>query len=156
MIDRLDYLNDGDPNTTTDLGITGLWLMPVTESPSYHGYDVIDYRKIEEDYGTNADFQKLVEEAHKRGIAVIVDMVMNHTSNYNPWFQEAAFPGSNTENWYIWSPTKPDYKSPWGSEVWYQPEDFALESLRAYHTLTDYYYDRRSSFAESRLSAPTA
>src|SRR4051812_40049316 len=56
LIDKLDYLNDGDPTTTTDLGVTGIWLMPVMESPSYHGYDVTNYRKIEQDYGTNQDF----------------------------------------------------------------------------------------------------
>ena len=55
----IDYLNDGNPATTTDLGIGGIWLMPVFESPSYHGYDVVDYRKIEQDYGTSADFKAL-------------------------------------------------------------------------------------------------
>ena len=54
LIDRLDYLNDGDPATTDDLGVTALWLMPICESPSYHGYDVTDYYAIEPDYGTSA------------------------------------------------------------------------------------------------------
>ena len=53
LIDRLDYLNDGDPTTTDDLGVTGIWLMPVTEGLSYHGYDVTDYRSIDADYGTD-------------------------------------------------------------------------------------------------------
>jgi alpha-amylase len=140
LIDKLDYLNDGDPSTTSDLGITGLWLMPVTESPSYHGYDVVDYRQIEHDYGSNADFQELVSEAHKRGIVVIVDMVMNHTSNQNPWFVQAAYPGTRYENWYIWSPTDPGYLSPWDSQVWQKSPPLTFESMRAYHALTDYYY----------------
>ena len=80
LIDRLDYLNDGDPSTNSDLGITGLWLMPVSESPSYHGYDVSDYYTIAHDYGSNDDFKRLMAEAHQRGIVVIVDLVMNHTS----------------------------------------------------------------------------
>jgi glycosidase/outer membrane protein assembly factor BamB len=140
LIGRLDYLNDGDPATTDDLGVTGLWLMPITQSPSYHGYDVTDYRTIEEDYGANQDFQLLVEEAHQRGMAVIVDMVMNHTSNQHPWFQQAAYPGAPTENWYIWSSTRPDYLSPWGTPVWHQPPAGNLEAPRAYHNMKDYYY----------------
>ena len=140
LIEKLDYLNDGNPDTSEDLGITGIWLMPVAQSPSYHGYDVSDYYQIESDYGTNADFQKLVSEAHERGIAVIVDMVLNHTSTAHPWFRQAAFPGSETANWYIWSDQPGDYQSPWGSEVWHQPGGGNLENLRMYHTLHDYYY----------------
>jgi glycosidase len=80
LTSRLDQLNDGDPATTDDLGVTGLWLMPVAESPSYHGYDVTDYRTVERDYGTADDFRALIAAAHERGIAVIVDLVINHTS----------------------------------------------------------------------------
>ncbi|MEZ4519401.1 MAG: alpha-amylase family glycosyl hydrolase, partial [Chloroflexota bacterium] len=120
LIDRLDYLNDGDPATTDDLGVTGIWLMPIAQSPSYHGYDVTDYFTIEEDYGTNEDFQRLLEEAHKRGIAVIVDLVMNHTSSEHPWFLDARRPGSPHESWYIWD-TMPDFWfNPWGGVAWHQ------------------------------------
>ena len=70
ITEMLDYLNDGDPSTSDDLGITGIWLMPITESPSYHGYDVVDYYSVDKDYGTREDFLRLVEEAHKRGIQV--------------------------------------------------------------------------------------
>jgi alpha-amylase len=103
LIQKLDYLNDGDPITTDDLGITGIWLMPVTQSPSYHGYDVVDYYQIDDEYGTNADFLRLMEESHARGIHVIVDLVINHTSNQHPWFQEALDPTSERRDWYIWS-----------------------------------------------------
>ena len=89
LIERLDYLNDGDPTTNTDLGVTALWLMPIAQSPSYHGYDVIDYLTVEEDYGSNEDFKQLIDAAHERGIKVIIDMVLNHTSTRHPWFIES-------------------------------------------------------------------
>ncbi|MDD5185732.1 MAG: alpha-amylase family glycosyl hydrolase [Paludibacter sp.] len=105
---KLDYLNDGDSTTHTDLGITGIWLMPIMQSPSYHGYDVTDYRTVESDYGTNADFQTFIQAAHQRGIKVIIDLVMNHTSDQNQWFAQSA--GSTTSpyrNWYRWSTNNP-------------------------------------------------
>lgn len=122
LIDRLDYLNDGDPATTADLGIGGLWLMPVTESPSYHGYDVVDYRTIERDYGTNEDFQRLLKACHDRGIKVIIDLVMNHTSSRHPAFIASADPQSPMRDWYIWSETDPGYKGPWNQRVWHRHE----------------------------------
>ncbi|MEZ4666989.1 MAG: alpha-amylase family glycosyl hydrolase [Anaerolineae bacterium] len=117
VINKLDYLNDGDPETVDDLGITGIWLMPIMESPSYHGYDVTDYMTVEEDYGTNEDFKALVAEAHKRGIAVIVDMVLNHTSSQHPWFVDAQIPNSVHDTWYIWNDTDPKQIGPWGQRV---------------------------------------
>jgi len=119
LVSELDYLNDGDPTTDTDLGITGIWLMPVAESPSYHGYDVVDYRTVEQDYGTNDDLRQFIAAAHERGIAVIVDLVMNHTSNQHPWFVDAQTPGSEYESWYVWRTERPTWRSPWGSEVWH-------------------------------------
>ncbi len=115
---KLDYLNDGNPGTTTDLGITGIWLMPVFESPSYHGYDVIDYRKIEKDYGTNADFVTFLAAAHKRGIKVILDLVLNHSSNRNPWFIASAKKDPTYADWYTWSDTNPSYMGPENQVVW--------------------------------------
>jgi len=119
LIERLDYLNDGDPATSDDLGVTALWLMPIMESPSYHGYDVVDYDKVDRDYGTNADFQRLVAEAHARGMRVIVDLVLNHTSSQNPWFGASLSRGSPYRSWYIWSDTDPGYAGPWGTQVWH-------------------------------------
>lgn len=105
---KLDYLNDGDSTTNTDLGVNALWLMPIMKSPSYHGYDVTDYRTVNSEYGTNEDFAILIQEAHKRGIKVIIDLVMNHTSKQNPWFiQSAASSTSPYRNWYRWSATNP-------------------------------------------------
>jgi alpha-amylase len=115
LISKLDYLNDGDPSTTTDLGIEGIWLMPVFESPSYHGYDTVDYETIERDYGTNADFKQLLDAAHARGIRVIVDFVVNHTSSEHPWFIESASsPASPKRDWYVWSPNSQGWNQPWG------------------------------------------
>ncbi len=123
LIESLDYLNDGDPSTTTDLGVTGIWLMPITESPSYHGYDVVDYYAVDEEYGTNEDFQRLVSEAHKRGIRLIMDLVINHTSTENPWFQKSNDGDPEYRDWYLWADSAPAYLGPWGQEVWYKGKD---------------------------------
>lgn len=119
IIDKLDYLNDGNPNTTTDLGITGIWLMPIFPSPSYHGYDVTDYRAINPEYGTLEDFKRLLNAAHSRGIKVIIDFVGNHTSEQHPWFTASAA-GESKRNWYLWQETNPNYNGPWGQTVWHQ------------------------------------
>ena len=124
LIDKLDYLNDGDPATTTDLGVDAIWLMPVTESPSYHGYDVTDYQAIERDYGTANDFHDLMAAAHKRGIDVIVDLVINHTAIDHPWFEDAQTPGSAHDGWYVWSTgSKPPFAGPSGNAVWHRNGD---------------------------------
>ena len=120
LTDRLDHLNDGDPATTDDLGVTALWLMPVAESPSYHGYDVVDYRSIEADYGSNDDFRTLITEARQRGIEIIVDLVMNHSSVEHPWFIEGRTVGSARDDWYVWSDTRPPSSGPGGRPVWHQ------------------------------------
>ncbi len=120
LTERLDYLNDADPNTTDDLGITGIWLMPVFESPSYHGYDVTDYYAIEPDYGTMEDFEAFLDAAHERGIAVIVDMVINHSSSEHPFFQRSRDPDSIFADWYIWSHEDPGYPGPWGTQAWHE------------------------------------
>jgi len=107
---RLDYL--------AQLGVDAIWLTPIFQSPSYHGYDTTDYETIEKDFGTNADFQRFVGEAHKRNIKVILDFVMNHTSNQHPWFIESASsPNSPKRNWYIWSSSNPGWTQPWGGDT---------------------------------------
>lgn len=90
LIDNLDYLNDGDDSTTSDLGINGIWLMPIHQSPSYHKYDVTDYYSIDEDYGTLSDFEDLVEACDERGIWLQMDLVLNHTSTEHAWFKRAV------------------------------------------------------------------
>lgn len=123
LTERLDYLNDGDPATTDDLGVTGLWLMPVAESPSYHGYDVTDYLSVETDYGTAEDFLDFMAAAQERGIAVIVDLVLNHTSIDHPWFQDARTPGSEHDDWYLWSTTGVPFAGPGGQRLWHKDGD---------------------------------
>ncbi|HOC23255.1 MAG TPA: alpha-amylase family glycosyl hydrolase, partial [Anaerolineaceae bacterium] len=120
IIQQLDYLNDGDPNTTDDLGINAIWLMPIYPSPSYHGYDVTDYQDVNPDYGTLEDFQQLLEECHARGIRVIIDFVINHTSDKHPWFQAALDPTSPYHEYYVWSETKPQGLGPLGQESWFK------------------------------------
>ena len=90
VTDKLDYINDGDAATFTDLGCNEIWLMPVMTSPTYHKYDITDYYSIDASYGTMEDFESLVESAHARGINVIMDLVMNHTSTTHQWFLSAA------------------------------------------------------------------
>lgn len=93
---KLDYLKK--------LGIGGIWLMPINASPSYHGYDTTDYYAVNPDYGTLDDLKKLMEEAHKRDIKVIMDLVVNHSSNEHPWFKEAlSDPNSSYHNWYTFA-----------------------------------------------------
>jgi glycosidase len=119
---RLDYLNDGDPATTTDLGVEALWLMPIFASPSYHGYDTTDYRAINPDYGTLEDFQAFIAAAHARGIRVVVDLVINHTGADHPWFVESASsPASPKRDWYVWRADDPGWMQPWGGgPTWHE------------------------------------
>ena len=89
IVSKLDYLNDGDTTTTDDLGVDGIWLMPIMPSPSYHKYNVSDYKNIDPAYGTLDDFKKLVDESHKRNINVIIDLVLNHSSRQHEWYKNA-------------------------------------------------------------------
>lgn len=126
LIDKLDYLNDGDPNGGDDLGVDAIWLMPINASPSYHGYDVTDYQAVNPDYGTLETYDKLIEEAHKRGIRVITDFVLNHSSSQHPWFLDAkSGPDAAKRAWYSWRDTPPEgWKRPWdGASVWYKSGD---------------------------------
>ena len=89
IISKLDYLNDGDVSTTTDLGVDAVWFNPIYPSNTYHKYDIKDYKDIDPKFGTLEDFKQLVSEAHKRGIKIILDMVFNHTSSEHLWFLKA-------------------------------------------------------------------
>ena len=107
LTSKLDYLDQ--------LGIDGIWLMPIFESTSYHGYDTVDYEKIEADFGTNESFKRFLDEAHKRDIRVIIDFVMNHTSVEHPWFADSASSTTSPKrDWYVWSATNPGWRQPWG------------------------------------------
>mgnify|MGYP002852493857 CR=1 FL=1 len=124
IIAKLDYLNDGDDATTSDLGITGIWLLPIFPSPSYHGYDVDDYYDVNPDYGTMEDFERLLSECKKRGISVIIDMTCNHSSTYNEWFTASRNASDPHRTWYHWiNETTPGYNfgaKIWGHNLWNQ------------------------------------
>jgi alpha-amylase len=108
---KLDYLSS--------LGIKGIWLMPINPSPSYHGYDVADYYGINPDYGTMDDFKNFLKQAHQRGIRVIMDLVLNHTSSQNPWFVKSQDPTSKYRNWYIWSTQDPGKSDSTVAKYWH-------------------------------------
>ncbi|MEE0881628.1 MAG: alpha-amylase family glycosyl hydrolase, partial [Turicibacter sp.] len=96
ITENLDYL--------VDLGIKGIWLLPIHPSPSYHGYDVVDYYDVNPDYGTLEDFKNLISEAHNRGIKVVMDMVLNHASSEHPWFVDSKENvDSEYKDYFIWA-----------------------------------------------------
>lgn len=120
---KLDYLKE--------LGIEGIWLMPVNSSTSYHGYDVTDYMSLNGDYGTEEEFKNMLSEAHKRGIKVIMDFVINHTAYSHPWFQSALSDVHSPYRDYYRFVSKYDTDnyddfdmSPWGSDVWQSAGDY--------------------------------
>ena len=98
LLEKLDYI--------TELGVTCLWLLPFYPSPRRDdGYDIADYRNVHPEYGKARDFKRFVEEAHARGLRVVTELVINHTSDQHPWFQKArhAKPGSAARDFYVWS-----------------------------------------------------
>ena len=102
IINRMDYINDGDPNSGVSLGAEGIWLSPIFVSPSYHKYDVADYYQVDPKFGTNEDLEELINLCHERGVKIILDMVINHTSSQHPWFQafREAHRNGDTESEY--------------------------------------------------------
>jgi maltose alpha-D-glucosyltransferase/alpha-amylase len=105
VVQKLDYLQD--------LGVTALWLLPFYPSPLRDdGYDIADYTDVNPIYGTLADFKVLLDEAHRRGLRVLTELVLNHTSDQHPWFQRArrAPPGSPERDFYVWSDTGEEFK----------------------------------------------
>ena len=134
LTEKLDYINDGDPATDTDLGCNGIWLMPVMPSTTYHKYDVTDYCDIDPEYGTMDDFKNLIAACHERGINVIIDLVMNHTSSQHEWFKTAADYLKNL----------PEGAEPDASECPYVDYyNFSKEMQGGYSKLdgTDWYYE---------------
>ena len=105
LTEKLDYLQD--------LGITAVWLLPFYPSPlKDDGYDIADYTSVHPSYGTLPDFKAFLREAHRRGIRVISELVLNHTSDQHAWFQRArrARPGSPARNFYVWNDNSEKYK----------------------------------------------
>jgi maltose alpha-D-glucosyltransferase / alpha-amylase len=104
LTEKLDYLQD--------LGVTALWLLPFYPSPGRDdGYDISDYRHINPDFGTLQDFRRFMQEARRRKLRVIIELVINHTSDRHPWFERArrSKPTSDARNWYVWSDSEQKY-----------------------------------------------
>ncbi len=113
LTQSLDYLQE--------LGVRGLWLMPITRNADGdHGYATTDYRAIAPEYGTLADFDELLRQAHRRGIGVIMDYVINHSAAQHPMFADALQgPGHAFHDWYVWSEDAPQGWDIWGKNPWY-------------------------------------
>ena len=106
LIAKLDYI--------AELGVDTIWLLPFYPSPRRDdGYDIADYRNVHPDYGTLSDLRRFIQGAHARGMRVVTELVINHTSDQHPWFQRArrAKPGSNHRNYYVWSDTDKKYEN---------------------------------------------
>jgi glycosidase len=103
IINRFDYLNDGDINSGKDLGVQGIWLSPIFSSPSYHKYDAKDYYKIDWRFGDHNDLKELADLCESRNVKLILDLVLNHTSGQNDWFvqfKEARMKGDTSNKYY--------------------------------------------------------
>ena len=112
VINRMDYLNDGDPASGNSLGVEGIWLTPVFLSPSYHKYDVTDYYQIDPAFGTEEDLKELIALCHERDVKLILDLPLNHTGENNKWFQsfrKAQQAGDSSDpyfDFYTWVPSE--------------------------------------------------
>lgn len=108
IINRIDYLNDGDIENGLSLGVEGIWLTPIFESPSYHKYDVTDFYKVDPAFGTMEDLKELIDLCHARDMKIILDLPINHTSTENRWFKNFTAshllnnPGNAYYNFYSW------------------------------------------------------
>ena len=129
LISKLDYIQD--------LGVTAVWLLPFYPSPLRDdGYDIADYFDIHPAYGTLRDFKRFLREAHRRGLRVITELVLNHTSDQHPWFQRArrARPGSRWRNFYVWSDTPDRYREARIIFKDYEPANWTWDPVaRAYY-----------------------
>ena len=103
IIERFDYLNDGDINSENSLGVEGIWLSPIFTSPSYHKYDAKDYYKLDWRFGEEKDLVELIELCHSRNVKIILDLAINHTSTQHEWFikfKEARMSGDTSSEYY--------------------------------------------------------
>ena len=121
-----------------ELGVDAIWLMPMFESSTYHGYDVVDYYSVEQDYGTMEEFQELVDSCHENDIKIIIDFVVNHSSSYNEWFRDAlSNPESEYRDYYLIQDTEPENMS-----MWWQDEETGMYYYGHYDSIMpDFNYD---------------
>ncbi len=127
LIDHLDYLNDGRGASGHSLGVNALWLMPIQPSPSYHGYDVSDYFAVNPQFGDLALIKRFVAEAHRHGIRVIIDLVLNHASSQHPLFQQAISrdpaKAAAARPYFRFAELPEQLTGPWGNRVWHPIND---------------------------------
>jgi glycosidase len=127
LIEHLDYLNDGHGAAGSSLGINAVWLMPIQPSPSYHGYDVTDYFAVNPQYGDVDLMKRFVAEAHRRGIRVIIDLVLNHCSSQHPLFRDAVSGdparAGRARPQFRFAPVPEQLYGPWGERVWHPEND---------------------------------
>lgn len=121
LIEHLDYLNDGRGSAGHSLGIEAVWLMPIQPSPSYHGYDVTDYFAVNPSYGDLALMKRFVAEAHRRGIRVIIDLVLNHASAQHPLFVQALHEPADgaARHMFRFAPLPEQIVGPWDARAWH-------------------------------------
>ncbi len=121
LIEKLDYLNDGRGVAGKSLGVTALWLMPIHPSPSYHGYDVSDYFAVHPEFGDIALFKRFLAEAHRRGIRVIIDSVLNHASSQHPLFRQALEEQADgeTRKLFRFADVPVELFGPWDQRAWH-------------------------------------
>ena len=132
ILNRIDYLNDGDPDSGKSLGVEGLWLTPVFDSVSYHKYDVTDYYSIDPDFGSEEDLKALTDACHERGMKLILDLPINHTGSRNIWFtmftqaHKNGNPKSKYYDYYSWyregetPPSRGTFRKIDGTDDWYE------------------------------------
>src|SRR5687767_14260328 len=143
LLQKLDYLQE--------LGITAIWLLPFYPSPlKDDGYDTADYTNVHPSYGTLADFKQFLKEAHRRNLRVITELVLNHTSDQQPWFQRArrSPPGSTYRDYYVWSDSPTRYKDARIIFQDFEPSNWSWDEVaqahfwhRFYHHQPDLNYD---------------
>lgn len=145
IIQNLDYLNDGDDLTTTDLGVDGIWLSPFFESKikspdpasNMHGYDIVDYYQVNSLFGTKDDLRELLTLAQARGIKVIFDFVPNHTSDAHPWFQQSVDDSENKGDWYVWTDEKPREWNLFSGDPWHESKNGRYYYGTFWHEMPD-------------------
>lgn len=132
VTENLDYLNE--------LGITAIWLLPIFESNSYHGYDTVNYYNIEPDYGTMEDFENLIKEAKKFDMKIMIDFVINHTSDQHEWYKDSdSSESSEYRDYYIWK-NNSAYQSFPGGLMDLNLDN--VEVLNEIHNIIDFYVDK--------------
>jgi oligo-1,6-glucosidase len=129
IIDKLDYIQT--------LGVNVIWLSPVYQSPmDDNGYDISDYRHIAPEFGTMADMDMLIAQAEQRGIKIIMDLVVNHTSSEHPWFKESKSSLTNPKrDWYIWRDPQPEQKEPNNWESFFEPKAWTFDETTGQYYL---------------------